>query len=148
MTIPDAERERMIEAVTRVAERSLYAFAETVPVDLMPRTIDGGWHVASLQFTGPFSGSMSMAVPVMLGRQICSAFLGDDDVDDETAIRDLVGEFANMTCGTWLTAHQASACFNLTHPSVDAAVEVPVGDLAFVVNDMPVMLSLEIGAGA
>ncbi len=135
----------MIDAVTRVAERSLYAFAETVPAEMMPRQIDGGWHVASLQFTGPFSGRMSMAVPVVLGRQICSAFLGDDEIDDETAVRDLIGEFANMTCGTWLTACQETACFDLTHPDVVSAEDVASCDLAFVVNDLPVMLSVEIG---
>lgn len=144
MTIPDSERERMIEALTRVAERSLYAFAEAVPADLMPRTIDGGWHVASLKFSGPFSGEVSMAVPVVLGRQMCTAFLGDDEVDDETAVRDLVGEFANMTCGTWLTARQDAGCFDLTHPNVVAVDAVPGCDLAFVVNDMPVMLSMQI----
>jgi hypothetical protein len=147
MTIPDVERERVIDALTRVAERSLYACAETVPAEMMPRTIDGGWHVASLQFTGPFSGRMSMAVPIILGRQMCSAFLGDDEVDDEVAVRDLVGEFANMTCGTWLTARQETSCFDLTHPDVVAAMEVPSCDLAFVVNDLPVMVSLQIEQG-
>jgi CheY-specific phosphatase CheX len=147
MAMPAAERDRMIDAVTRVAERSLYAFAEAVPVELMPQTIDGGWHVASVSFMGPFSGRMTMTVPAVLGRQICSAFLGDDEVADDVAVRDLVGEFANMTCGTWLTAQHASACFDLTHPDVIDAEVAPSCDIAFVINELPVTLRLEMGAG-
>lgn len=147
MTMPEAECARMIDAVIRVSERSLYAYAEHVPKDLMPATIDGGWHVASLQFRGPFSGSISMAVPVLLSQQICGAFLGDD-VQDETAMRDLVGEFANMACGAWLTGIEATACFDLTHPEVDATRQVPSCDLAFVINDLPVMLSMSVDDAA
>lgn len=147
MTMPEAERARMIDAVIRVSERSLYAYAEHVSKDLMPATIDGGWHVASLQFRGPFSGSIAMAVPVLLSQQICGAFLGDD-VQDETAMRDLVGEFANMACGAWLTGLEATACFELTHPEVDAAQQVPSCDLAFVINDLPVMLSMSVDDAA
>lgn len=144
MTMPDAERERMIDAVIRVSERSLYAFAEHVPKQLMPAKIDGGWHVASLRFQGPFSGRISMAVPALLSQQICGAFLGAD-VQDEGAVRDLVGEFVNMTCGSWLTGLEASGCFDLTHPEVEAAELVPSCDLAFVINDLPVMLSMSVG---
>ncbi len=144
MTMPEAERDRMIDAVIRVSERSLYAFAEHVPTAMMPATIDGGWHVASLRFRGPFSGQVSMAVPVLLSQQICGAFLGDD-VQDESAVRDLVGEFANMACGAWLTGFETRECFDLTHPEVAAADQVPSCDLAFVINDLPVMLSMSLG---
>lgn len=144
VTIPETERERIVDAVVRVAERSLYAFAEPVSPAIMPAAVDGGWYDASVSFAGPFSGTMSLAVPVMLARQICAAFLGDSEVDDETAIRDLVGEFANMTCGTWLTAANEAACFDLTHPEVIAAETLAPRDLAFVINEMPVMLSARI----
>lgn len=143
MTMRDAEREQLIDAVTNVAERSLFAITEVVPHALMPAEIDGGWHVASVQFTGPFSGRMSLAVPAVLGRRICAAFLGDDQVDDEAVVRDMVGEFANMACGTWLTSRQENGCFDLTQPEVSAVSIVPSCDLAFVINDMPVQLSLE-----
>jgi CheY-specific phosphatase CheX len=139
-TLP-AEHDRIVDAVVRVAERSLYAFAEPVPPALMPSTIDGGWYDATVTFRGPFSGQMSLAVPVTLARQICAAFLGDSDVDDETAIRDLVGEFANMTCGTWLTAVNEAGCFDLTHPEVTPAASLAPRELAFVINELPVMLS-------
>lgn len=142
--MPDAERERIVEAVVRVAERSLYAFAEPVSPGIMPRAIDGGWYDATVSFAGPFSGQMSLAVPVMLARQICAAFLGDSECDDETAIRDLVGEFANMTCGTWLTAVNEAGCFDLTHPEVTPADALDPRELAFVINELPVMLSTRI----
>jgi CheY-specific phosphatase CheX len=147
MALPDAERERIIDAVTRVAERSLFAFAEEIPVELMPASIDGGWHVASLQFAGPFSGRMSLAVPAVLGRQICDACIGDEPAD-LSAVRDLVGEFANMTCGTWLTTRQEESCFDVTHPEVVDADHVPACDMAFAINDLPVKLSIEIGSAS
>jgi hypothetical protein len=140
----DVERQQLIDAVTRVAERSLYAYAEPVSEGIMPEAIDGGWHVAAVRFTGPFGGRMSLAVPAMLGRNICAAFLGDDEVDDDAAVRDLVGEFANMTCGTWLTSRQESGCFELSHPEVTDATSAPRCDVAFVINEMPVQLSLEV----
>jgi CheY-specific phosphatase CheX len=144
MTMQDVERDQLIDAVTRVAERSLFAFAEPVPASMTSGAVDGGWHVASVSFTGPFSGRMSLAVPVVLGQSICAAFLGDDEVDDAEAVRDLVGEFANMTCGTWLTAREERGCFDLAQPIVSDAARVAAGDLAFVINDMPVQVSLEI----
>jgi CheY-specific phosphatase CheX len=143
-----AEQERIVEAVVRVAERSLYAYAEAVPPSLMTGTIDGGWYDATVTFDGPFSGEMSLAVPVMLARQICGAFLGDSEVDDETAIRDLVGEFANMTCGTWLTAMNQAGCFDLAHPEVTPAAALAPRPLAFVINELPVMLSARIDGAA
>jgi len=144
VTLAIAERERIVEAVVRVAERSLYAFAEPVPPTIMPRTIDGGWYDATVSFRGPFSGQLALAVPVVLARQICAAFLGDSEVDDETAIRDLVGEFANMACGTWLTALNDAGCFDLAHPEVAAAEALDPRELAFVINELPVMLSARI----
>lgn len=147
MTMPDGERERMIEAVVRVAERSLYACAEPVSDALMPASIDGGWHVASLQFRGPFSGRVSMAVPTHLSRQLCAAFLGDD-VEDEAAVRDLIGEFVNMACGSWLTSCAQHQCFDLARPEVISSGVAPRCDLAFVINDMPVVLTMEMTGAA
>jgi len=144
VTTLDAERDRIVDAVVRVAERSLYAFAEPVSAALMPAAIDGGWYDATVTFRGPFAGQMSLAVPVLLARQICGAFLGDSEVDDETAIRDLVGEFANMTCGTWLTALNQAGCFDLTHPEVTPATALAPRELAFIINEFPVMLSARI----
>ncbi|MGE0862582.1 MAG: chemotaxis protein CheX [Vicinamibacterales bacterium] len=146
--MPAAEHERIVEAVIRVAERSLYAFAEPVPPEIMPRTIDGGWYDATVRFCGPFSGALALAVPVVLARQICAAFLGDSEVDDETAIRDLVGEFANMACGTWLTAVNDAGCFDLARPEVTAAEALERRELAFVINELPVMLSARIDGTA
>jgi len=146
--MPHADRDRIADAVVRVAERSLYAFAEPVPPALMPRTIDGGWYDATVSFRGPFSGELALAVPVMLARQIAAAFLGDSDVDDETAIRDMVGEFANMACGTWLTAVNDAGCFDLAHPEVLPAADLDPRELAFVINELPVMLSARIEGAA
>jgi CheY-specific phosphatase CheX len=145
--MPHADRDRIADALLQVAERSLYAFAEPVSPAIMPRTIDGGWYDATVSFRGPLSGQLALAVPVVLARQISTAFLGDGDVD-EAGIRDLVGEFANMTCGTWLTALHDTGCFDLAHPEVTPADDLAPRELAFVINDLPVMLSARIEGAA
>lgn len=148
MTLAIAEQERIIEAVVRVAERSLYACAEPVPAGMMPPAAAGGWYDATVRFRGPVSGQMALAVPVALARQICAAFLGGGEVDDESAVRDLVGEFANMTCGAWLTGLNEAACFDLAHPVVEPAATLEPRELALVINELPVMLSTRIEGAA
>lgn len=139
--MPDTERQQLTDAVVAVAERSLYAYAEAVPVDSVGRMIEGGWYDAAVSFEGPFCGRVGVSVPVVLAHQFCAAFLGESDVDDESAVRDMVGEFANMACGTWLTGLDRSGCFDLTHPEVTKVDEAPEPHIALMINDLPVTLT-------
>ena len=143
-----AEREGLIDAVVKVAERSLFAFAEPVPAGAMPRSIEGGWYDATVSFSGPFAGRVSVVMPTALAGQMCAAFLGvgETEVGDEGAVRDLAGEFANMACGAWLTTLDASGCFDLTHPDVTRRDRSPVPDLAVNINDLPVGLVVRLEA--
>jgi Chemotaxis phosphatase CheX len=138
----------LADALINVAERSFFAYAELAPAD-WPIVASGGWYQASVSFRGRFSGSMSLTLPVDLARDLWAAFLGleSDLAADHVAIRDLVGEIANMTCGSWLTGRRETSCFDLAQPDVRAVDVAPAADIVVVVNDQPVAIVLHIAPG-
>ena len=92
-------------AIVRVAEESLFTWAEPAAVE--PAEWPGGpwWH-AAVAFTGPIAGRMDVALPEGLARDLFSSFAGVEPGAEipADALGDFVGEFANMSCGTWLTS--------------------------------------------
>jgi hypothetical protein len=129
-----------------VAEIGFFAYAEPAAPEHVVST-GGGWYAASVTFDGPFAGEMTVALPVDLARDLCAAFLGVDvaELSDETAVRDLAGEFANMACGTWLTSLGEASCFALRHPDVVLSDAAPTADIVVAVNDRPVVIHLRTG---
>src|SRR5262245_33921102 len=128
---PATERDRLSDVLARVAERSLFAFAEPADPAGISTEVDGGWIEARVSFRGPFSGVMTLVVPATLARQLCSAFLGqdpDEPLEDE-ALCDFVGEVSNMVCGAWLTGIDAASCFDLAHPEARPIGVAPRGDV-------------------
>jgi CheY-specific phosphatase CheX len=147
---PASERDRIIEVLVRVAERSLFAFAEPAdPATIAPQ-IDGGWIEAAVSFHGPFSGHVTLIVSSLLARHLCGAFLGlgPDEPLEDAAVADFVGEFANMVCGSWLTGLDASACFDLAHPQTQALVDAPPADAAAQIDGFPMLLVVRGGGSA
>ena len=78
------------------------------------------WLMASVRFTGAFSGSIEIVLPERLGHWLVSSLLGmaPDEALPETQVFDGVGEFANMVCGAWLSRVGDQALFELKVPSV------------------------------
>jgi hypothetical protein len=142
-TPPRVDTAAITTALIAVAERSFFAFAEPVAPGHVVST-GAGWYAASVAFRGPFSGHMTVALPADLARDLCAAFLGIEtaDLTDEVGVRDLAGEFANMTCGAWLTSLEAESCFTLDHPQVCLSDAAPPSDVVVVVNDRPVLVNL------
>jgi hypothetical protein len=138
----------LADALISAAERSFFAYAELARADQLI-VASGGWYQASVSFRGRFSGTVSLTLPVDLARDLWASFLGlePDLAADHVAIRDLVGEIANMTCGSWLTGRQETSCFDLTQPDVRAVDVAPAADIVVVVNDQPVVIVLRIAAG-
>ena len=135
----------LTDAVIAVAERSFFAWAEpageagAVPADSV-------WHKASVSFDGDFRGRTTFSVPPSLADELFRCFLGlgPDDPVDEAALRDLLGEFANMSCGSWLTGVQGRRCFTLASPEVESNVGAPADHPTAVVmvNDQPVLIGV------
>lgn len=131
------------QAVTSVAERSFFAFAE--PADPMQTpTIEANLPAltSSVSFVGPSHGSMRVTMSVALTRELAHMFAGDPDMDLTPAdISDMAGEFANMVTGAWLTSADASSTFNLSAPAVTTATTTPPVALLMQINSQPVWLA-------
>ena len=134
----------LTDAVIAVAERSFFAWAE--PAGGAPMATDGVWHHASVAFDGDFRGRTTFSVPPSLADELFRCFLGlgPDDPVDEAALRDLLGEFANMSCGSWLTGVQGRRCFTLASPEVESNGVTPSDEPTAVVmvNDQPVLIGV------
>jgi len=91
-----------------------------------------GWLMASVRFTGAFSGSVEIVLPERLGHWLVTSLLGMTPEDElpETQMFDGVGEFANMVCGAWLSRVGDQALFELKVPAVTRMAREwsPVGD--------------------
>jgi chemotaxis protein CheY-P-specific phosphatase CheC len=108
----------------------------------------------SMSFTGELNGSLVIAMPEGLAREIAANFLGVD-ADDESvdvAFPDALKEMLNIICGNMLTAMCGEhPVFNLTIPEVSSVPRDRVAALArlgealvFGVEGHPVMLRLDL----
>jgi len=125
-------------ALIEVGENAYFVFVE--PCDAgafatlaeQEREKGPGWLMASVRFTGAFSGSVEIVLTERLGRWLVTSLLGMSPEDEmpETQMFDGVGEFANMVCGAWLSRVGDQALFELKMPAVTrmAAEWNPVGE--------------------
>jgi hypothetical protein len=146
------DRRDIVEALVTVAEQSFFAYAELAGDDAagVLRHGEEPAYEAVVAFGGPFEGRMRVAVPAALARELASAFSGASTGEGlpEQDVVDLVGEFANMVAGCWLSRQPATSCFTLEAPRVRRAelVDVPFGAVVNV-NDRPVGLRWDVGPG-
>lgn len=139
------DRERLITTFCAVAEQSFFAFAEAAEPSLDEITGSGEWMEALVHFSGPVAGRFVVTLPAGLGAELCAAFLGcgPDEPLDPHALDDLVGELANMACGTWLTDVRRSDAFALSHPDVRRVPAPPEMPLVWMAcNGQPVALTV------
>jgi len=147
----DAESiDALREAVGDVAERSFFAAAEPL-VDLPDPSADPDtWLTATVRFNeADARGVVACLLPHRLARELFDAFNGREPTDGEPAVDDLfdlVGEFANMVCGAWLTRTADGPAFVLSCPVVEAsAPQVAFGartgiQVSMSVNDLPLVV--------
>jgi hypothetical protein len=146
--VPFAEHENALrEAVVDVAESSFFAFAAPLDPGAFAALAAGAsaWYATTVAFTGDLHGAIEVVVPEGLAASLVGGFLGADPGEpvEPDALRDGMGELANMICGTWLTRARRDGRFTLSPPGVsrceaapaaggageDAAVHVSVNDL-------------------
>lgn len=94
----------LIESFIKVLEDFAFMCAEPVEKDSMPPPQTENVY-ASIHFTGPVSGSMTIAVAKALSPEIAANVLGLNSGDATAAERaeDSLKEIANVTCGHLLT---------------------------------------------
>ncbi len=109
-------------ALSDVAERNFFAFADPCDPDGFAELAEGTteWVLASVTFTAGANGVICCAVPAALARELYAAFTAGypDEEPPVDCLADLLGEFANMVCGAWLTRLGGEAIFALGRPVV------------------------------
>lgn len=158
--MPFAEHESTLRhAIVEVAEASFFAF--TGPLDAAGFAAMAGppgasadrggaaWYAMTVGFSGDLHGAIDVAVPETLAASLVGGFLGLDPSEPAApdALRDGMGELANMICGTWLTRACRDGHFDLSPPAVtrvqgtppyDAASRAaPDVDVYMLVNELP-----------
>ena len=88
--------------------------------------------------------------------RLLSAFAGmaDEEGTPDAQVRDMMGEFANMVCGSWLTQSCRGGRFDLTPPSVQyhkagpppAARRFVAATVLAAIDDVPLRVTLTIPA--
>jgi hypothetical protein len=134
-------------AVSTVAERSFFACVDRCDMPDLDE-IHGEWLVATVRFDdGPVYGSLACALPADLALWLYDAFSGRDPVTPmprPDQLDDLIGEFSNMVCGTWLTRCEAHRVFRLSPPDIERVMRPEdQGDLHrewLMVNNRPVAI--------
>ena len=138
-------REHLIEAASLVCETSFFAFAELAEPDMVVAMADEStWYHAEVLFDGPSKGRVQLSLPEGLARDLFAAFLGfaDSSAANDAETEDVIGEFTNMVCGTWLTTLGCETCFTLAHPKVRlGGLPAPEDDnIVLSVNGRPAVL--------
>ena len=154
LPLPDFERAvggAIALAVSTVAERSFFACVDRSEEPDLDDVNAAEWVVATIRFDdGPVCGSLACSLPSDLALWLFDAFSGRDPaapLPPRHQLDDLVGEFSNMVCGTWLTRCEAHRVFKL-NPPVITRVRQPEEDGChrewLAVNNRPVAIDWDI----
>ena len=144
-------KEALAQVLTDVLEQMAFMFTDQVDEDQPPEPAEDGL-LAKMGFSGPFAGSMMLAVPAETCPLIAENMLGMD-ADDERAMekaRDALKEVLNVTCGNALTVIAGEEpVFDLTVPEVtevdsDAWRQLAAhpDTVALLVDDYPMLLRM------
>jgi CheY-specific phosphatase CheX len=109
---------RLQEALNEVLEAMCYLSSEDATSDERQKTEH--WVGRRLDFRGPRDGRFGLRTPLPTARVIASNFLGEEleDITDDQA-GEVIGEVANMVCGTFLASIDSHQAFDLTTPRPD-----------------------------
>ncbi len=124
----------LLEIFSEVIEQSAFMFTESLEKNEI-EIEDLTFTQASITFTGPINGMISMAFPSDLSREMAANFLGLDE-DDPMVIEsegDAVGELLNMVVGRFLTEVEGTEpVFDLSVPLIE---ELSTEKTIFLLND-------------
>jgi CheY-specific phosphatase CheX len=148
---PAEHHDALREALVEVAESSFFAYVDVADPErfreLAVRT--DKWIQATVLFDGAFGGAVMIVLSESLARELFNAFLGAEPgvVALDGPLFDLVGEFGNMVCGSWLTRTCQRRRFDLRHPEVSRVLREQVTPeeqdcLLLAINDQPCYVRL------
>lgn len=145
---PD-ELDALTAAVGEVMECSFFALAEPLDWDRYQeaRALAGDeWWTITVDFAGPFRGSVLIGLPDGLARQLLESFAGlmPDEGTTAEEVGQMMAELANMVTGAWLTRAHRQEKFDLAAPVARRVAAAELADASatswFGVNDAPMVL--------
>jgi chemotaxis protein CheY-P-specific phosphatase CheC len=122
--------------LARVAEKILaeLAFMFSMPDDEAVRHVSSALVASSVDFVGPFSGTLALAMSANMLPAMASNMLGLDDGDGSPTPdqqRDALKELANVVCGNLLPAMAGTeAMFKIEAPQIVEAKAIEGTDQA------------------
>ena len=147
-------KEVLAKEFSDVLEHMAFLFSEPVPLERASPPPEG--LLVSLAFSGPFRGTLRLAVSVQMSVEMAANLLGveAEEAADPKLAHDAVKELLNVTCGHVLTSLAGTEpVFSLTTPQVEdlttaAWQSLAAGEhvVAFVVEDSTALLGLDVGA--
>jgi len=149
----------MADAVTAVAAKSFFAVVERCDDQRFSALATGtaAWWLVTVEFTeAADSGVVSCTIADDLADELFDAFTGRDPLGPPPSPADLVdllGEFANMVGGTWLTRLANHQTFSLSTPRVQRTPAVERSNrvdarVLLAVNDRPLAVDVRLTAHA
>ena len=111
----------LTEALAEVGGLSFFGFVEPMAEEYFTElaAAETDWVTATVAFKGGFSGTVHCALPTGLARELVAAFSGDSEsAEGDGPLDDLMGEFTNMVCGSWLSRACSRQVFSLSSPQV------------------------------
>jgi CheY-specific phosphatase CheX len=91
----------------------------SVPLDTVPECLPDAdaTHAFSLSFVGDISGRFGLHLEQPTARTLAANFLGEADAGVSSAeVSEVVGELANMLCGSLMSRVEGEHSFALSHP--------------------------------
>jgi CheY-specific phosphatase CheX len=85
-----------------------------------------------MDFKGELSGTFTLRMSLETARLLAANFFGEEEPEvtepeSETAIGDMVGEMANMICGSVLSRMETKTHFKLSHPVAEVSSDLMQG---------------------
>jgi CheY-specific phosphatase CheX len=111
----------LLSAASDVLE-SMYFTSVTGPSEV---PLSGAGWTAGLEFKGELSGTFTLRMSMGSARLLAANFFGEEEADvSETAVADMVGEMANMICGSVLSRMETESHFKLSHPLAEVSSDL------------------------
>jgi len=125
-----ANEQQWQEVLLRATEEVMETMFFSTVTSEEEASADREMRSAQLRFKGDPSGIFNVSVSLGSAKQIAANFMGADEPAglSETEIGDVVGEMANMLCGSVLSGVRSGAHFDLSHPELRAGESEPPAD--------------------
>lgn len=123
--VDDAVRQLLSESAQKALETMFFTAPDGVSAE--PQRPTGELIAASLTFRGEPPGRFGMVISEPLARTLAASFLGSDDEGLllPVQVADVMGELANMMCGSAVSDLESNVNFDLGAPE---SIHVGAGD--------------------